>query len=102
MSLLDSLHSLARKRREIAELEDRFWLELANELSGARSNAQPAPDDDIPFGLASHEEIAPQCNCGLPAVKVSGTAKNGKGWAGWFCPKKKSDPRNCGFKQWID
>ena len=39
------------------------------------------------------------CNCGLPAVKLSGE-KNGRPWSGWFCNREKRDPKNCGFRKW--
>lgn len=43
------------------------------------------------------------CNCGLPAEFQRGhSEKTGKDWARWVCAKPPRDPKNCGFKKWVD
>lgn len=58
---------------------------------------------DAPPRPVQPQSDVPNCNCGLPAVLKSGTAKStGKAWSGYFCSHKPSDQRNCGYKKWID
>jgi hypothetical protein len=44
-----------------------------------------------------------QCNCGIAAEYQTGTSeKTGKDWARYVCSKPPRDPKNCGFKRWVD
>jgi hypothetical protein len=43
-----------------------------------------------------------RCNCGLPAEFKKSAPQNPKQWAAYFCARPKSDPKNCGFRKWLD
>jgi hypothetical protein len=43
-----------------------------------------------------------KCNCGLPAEFKKSAPQNPKQWAAWFCARPKGDPKNCGFRKWLD
>lgn len=51
------------------------------------------PDPDKP---------AVVCNCGLPAAFKKSAPQNPKQWAAYFCARPPKDPKNCGFKKWLD
>jgi hypothetical protein len=48
------------------------------------------------------EDTAPKCNCGLPAEFKKSAPQVARPWAAYFCARPKGDPKNCGFKKWID
>lgn len=55
-----------------------------------------------PRAVQPEKDAAPRCDCGLPAEFKKSAPQNPKQWAAYFCARPPKDPKNCGFKKWID
>lgn len=55
-----------------------------------------------PRAVQPQEDAPPKCNCGLPAEFKKSAPQNPKQWSAYFCARPKNDPKNCGFKKWLD
>jgi hypothetical protein len=86
--------SLERLKRSLEQERDKA-APTHVEYDHSRLNEPPRvkqPNGDEP----------PKCNCGLPAEFKKSAPQNPKQWAAYFCARPKNDPKNCGFRKWID
>lgn len=55
-----------------------------------------------PRAVQPQQTEAPKCDCGLPAEFKKSAPQKPKQWRAYFCARPPKDPKNCGFRQWLD
>lgn len=55
-----------------------------------------------PRAVQPEESEVVRCHCGLPAEFKKSAPQNPKQWSAYFCARPKNDPKNCGFRKWLD